>query len=203
MPQKITKRQQDILDFIRTTIAGRGMPPTIREIGAKFGIRSTNGVDGHLSALEARGLIRRDRGKSRGILLRPADRTTVSIPLLGRVAAGQPVLSPENREGEVVVDLSLYALRSANNIFALRVKGESMVNAHILDNDLLIVRAQNAARDGEIVVALWDGEATVKRFFAEKNRVRLQPENIAMSPLFVDRGELLILGKAIGVIRRL
>jgi repressor LexA len=202
MKTKITDRQQEIFAFIRFAIDRRGIPPTMREIGEKFGIRSTNGVEGHLAALERGGLIKRERGKSRGILVRSADRSPVAVPLLGRVAAGQPVLALENREGEVTVDLSLFSLRSAANIFALRVKGESMVNAHILDGDVLIVRAQNTALDGDIVVALWDGEATVKRFFGERNRVRLQPENSTMKPLLIDRGELVILGKAVGVLRK-
>jgi repressor LexA len=123
--------------------------------------------------------------------------------LLGRVAAGLPVLAPENREGDVMVDPSLFSLKSAHNIFALKVKGDSMVNAHIVDNDTLLVRAQATARDGDIVVALVDGEATVKRFFLGKNHVRLQPENSAMKPLLLDRGEFLILGKVVGVLRRL
>ncbi|OGW51342.1 MAG: repressor LexA [Nitrospirae bacterium GWC2_57_9] len=203
MRKTITDRQQGIYDFIRAVVDKRGMPPTMREIGEKFGIRSTNGVEGHLAALESRGLITRERGKSRGILIRSGVRTPVAVPLLGRVAAGLPVLSPENREGEVMVDPSLFSLRSLSNIFALKVKGESMVDAHILEGDILLVRAQATAQDGDIVIALVDGEATVKRFFAEKNRVRLQPENPVMKPLFVDRGELLILGKAVGVARRL
>jgi repressor LexA len=125
------------------------------------------------------------------------------VPLLGRVAAGTPVLSPENREGDVTVDLSLFSLRSTQHLFALIVKGESMVNAHILDGDTLLVRTQSSAQNGEIVVALVDGEATVKRFFLEKNRVRLQPENSTMKPIYLERGEFQIIGKAVGVMRKL
>ena len=203
MPNSITDRQQAIYDFICAAIDKRGLPPTMREIGEEFGIRSTNGVEGHLAALERNGLIARHRGKSRGISMPARERPAVAIPLLGRVAAGLPVLSPENREGDVLVDLTLFSLRSAHNLFALKVKGDSMVNAHIVDGDTLLVRAQASARDGDIVVALVDGEATVKRFFLGKSQVRLQPENSAMKPLLLDRGEFLIMGKAVGILRRL
>lgn len=203
MKKQITDRQQEIYSFIRSFSDKRGIPPTLREIGEKFGIRSTNGVEGHLAALERSGLIKRERGKSRGIITRSGDRETVAVPLLGRVAAGQPVLSPENREGEIMIDPALFRTRNISSLFALKVKGESMVNAHIMDGDVLLVHAQNSGQNGEIVVALVDGEATVKRFFIEKNRIRLQPENSSMEPLFFDRGDLLIVGKAVGVIRRI
>jgi repressor LexA len=199
----LTERQQEILEFIRSTVASRGIPPSMREIGMKVGIRSTNGVEGHLAALERGGYITRDRGKSRGILLHSADRTVAPIPILGRVAAGLPVLSPENRDGELLIDLSLFSLRSGNNVFALKVKGDSMVNAHIADNDTLLVKAQASAQNGDIVVAMVDGEPTVKRYFAEKSGVRLQPENNAMKPLYVERGEFRILGKVVGVVRKI
>jgi len=201
--KKITERQQDILEFIRITIAGRGIPPSMREIGEKFDIRSTNGVEGHLAALERAGLIRREPGKSRSISLFSGNRTALAIPILGKIAAGMPVLSQENREGEVTVDLSLFSLRSSHNIFALKVRGESMINAHIMDGDTLLVRAQSVAQNGDIVVAVTDGEATVKRFYAEKNRIRLQPENDEMKPIYVERGEFRVLGKAVGVIRKI
>ena len=203
MTKELTDRQQAIYDFIRAVIYKRGIPPTMREIGEEFGIRSTNGVEGHLAALERSGLIARERGKSRGLTVRARERSSVAIPLLGRVAAGLPVLSPENREGDVMIDPSLFSLRSVQNIFALKVKGDSMVNAHIVDGDTLLVRAQASAQDGDIIVALVNGEATVKRFFLGKNQVRLQPENSAMQPILLDRGEFLIMGKAIGVLRRL
>jgi repressor LexA len=203
MKKTITDRQQEIYSFIRSVIDRRGIPPTMREIGEKFKIRSTNGVEGHLAALEGHGLIIRERGKSRGILIRTGGRAPVSVPLLGRVAAGLPVLSPENKEGEVSVDLSHFSLRSASNLFALKVRGESMQDAHILDGDTLIVRAQNTAQDNDVVVALVDGETTVKRFFREGHGVRLQPENTGMKPILVERGEFLILGKAVGVLRRI
>jgi repressor LexA len=202
-PSRITDRQQQIYEFIRATLTSRGIPPTIREIGEKFGIRSTNGVEGHLAALERSGLIVRERGKSRSISLPFGRRPTVTVPLIGRVAAGQPVLSPENREGDLAVDLSLFALKTAQDLFALNVKGESMVDAHILDGDTVLVRQQATARNGDIVVALVEGEATVKRFFAEERRVRLQPENKTMKPIMLERGDLRILGKVVGVLRKL
>jgi repressor LexA len=199
----ITERQREIYEFIKAAIDGRGIPPTMREIGAQFDIRSTNGVDRHLAALEKAGLIKRERGKSHGIRLTSGERPMASIPLLGRVAAGMPVLSPEHREGEIKVDLALFKLRSPQGIFALKVKGDSMMDSHIVDGDSLIVHSQATARDGDIVVAMVDGEATVKRFFLEKNRVRLQPENRTMRPIYVERGELRVLGKVVGVLRKI
>ena len=199
----LTARQREIYDFIRSTQASRGIPPSMREIGEKFNIRSTNGVEGHLAALERGGHIVRERGKSRGISLHAEARSMATIPLLGRVAAGAPVLSPENREAEVTVDLPLFSLRSGNNLFALKVRGESMRDAHIMDGDTLLVRSQATAQNNDIVVAMVEGEATVKRFFAEKDRIRLQPENSEMEPIFVHRGEFRIIGKVVGVIRKI
>ena len=203
MKKNITERQQKIYEFIRSMLATRGIPPSMREIGEKFGIKSTNGVEGHLAALERHGMIVRDRGKSRSISLHSGERIPATIPVLGRVAAGVPILSLENREGELAVDLALFSLRSSQNLFALKVRGDSMVNAHITDGDMLIVKAQSSAQDNDIVVALVEGEATVKRFFSEKNRVRLQPENNAMLPMFFERGDFRIVGKALGVVRRI
>jgi repressor LexA len=204
MKKRITDRQREIYEFIRTSIDGRSIPPTIREIGEAFGIRSTNGVEKHLAALERSGFVMREHGKSRGISLRAdGKRPLATIPLLGRVAAGMPVLSPENHEGEIAVDISLFSLRSPHNLFALKVKGESMIDAHIVDGDTLIVRAQSTAQNGDIVVALVNDEATVKRLFVEKSRVRLQPENSSMKPLNLDRGDFRIIGRVVGVVRRI
>lgn len=202
MKNIITERQREIYEFISTTIATRGIPPSMREIGKKFGIRSTNGVEGHLAALDRQGLITRERGKSRSIALPGSIHSGATIPRLGRVAAGMPVLSPENREGELVVDLSLFSLRNAHDIFALNVKGDSMIEAHIMDGDTVLVRAQPTAQTGDIVVALVSGEATVKRFFLEKSRIRLQPENKTLKPIYVDQEDLSIAGKVVGVIRK-
>jgi repressor LexA len=203
MKENISERQRSVLEFIHDTLAERGMPPTMREIGEKFGIRSTNGVEKHLQALERGGHIKRERGKSRGITLASGRRHDATVPLLGRVAAGVPVLSPENREGDVTVDHSLFDIRSAQAVFALGVRGDSMIEAHILDGDTVLVREQSTAMNGDIVVALVDGEATVKRFFLENERVRLQPENRTMEPRFIDQGDLRIVGKVVGVLRKI
>jgi len=203
MNDKISDRQQAIFEFIRETTADRGMPPTMREIGAKFSIRSTNGVEKHLLVLERGGYISRERGKSRGIAVIGGSRPTNIVPLLGRVAAGVPVLSPENKESDLTVDLSLFALKSSQQVFALGVRGNSMIDAHILDGDTVLVREQATAANGDIVVALVDGDATVKRFFLEDGRVRLQPENKNMAPLYIENGDLRIIGKVVGVMRRL
>lgn len=202
MTRDTTARQRDIYEFIRETVASRGIPPSMREIGARFGIRSTNGVNKHLVSLERAGLIARERGKSRGIAVGGGRRGLASVPLLGRVAAGVPLLSPENREGDIAVDPGLFSLRASQRIFALTVRGESMIEAHILDGDTVVVREQSTADNGDIVVALVDGEATVKRFFQEGDRVRLQPENRNMEPMIVDRGELRVLGRVVGVMRK-
>ena len=203
MKGKITERQQAIYEFIGEMVATRGMPPTMREIGAKFGIRSTNGVEKHLLVLERGGYISRERSKSRGIAVIGGSRPADIVPVLGRVAAGVPVLSPENKDGDITVDLSLFALKSSQQVFALGVRGDSMTDAHILDGDTVLVREQATAVNGDIVVALVDGDATVKRFFLENGRVRLQPENSRMDPLYFDSGDLSIIGKVVGVMRRL
>jgi repressor LexA len=202
MRGKTTERQKAIYDFIRETMSRRGMPPTLREIGGKFGIRSTNGVEKHLLALERGGYISRERGKSRGIAIINGSRQADRVPLLGRVAAGVPILSHENREGDIAVDTALFSLKVSESVFALGVRGDSMMDAHILDGDTVLVREQATALNGDIVVALVDGEATVKRFFLEGDRIRLQPENRTMEPLYLDSGELRIVGKVIGIMRK-
>jgi repressor LexA len=202
MAQETTARQKTIYDFIRDTVASRGIPPSIREIGVRFGIRSTNGVNKHLDALERAGLIARERGKSRGIAVAGRMPSPVSAPLLGRVAAGVPLLSPEHREREIAVDPGLFSLSASQRIFALTVRGESMIEAHILDGDTVVVREQTTAENGDIVVVLVDGEATVKRFRREGERVRLQPENRGMAPIIVDPRDLQVLGRVVGVMRK-
>ena len=203
MKSHLSERQQAIHEFICAAIADSGMPPSLREIGAKFGIRSTNGVEKHLQALERSGHISRVRGKSRGIAVIGGSQSSSNVPLLGRVAAGVPVSSPENREGNIVVDLSLFSLKASQQVFALGVRGESMIEAHILDGDTVLVREQTDARNGDIVVAIVEGETTIKRFFLENGRIRLQPENRDLAPLYFDRGDLRIIGKVVGVMRKL
>ncbi len=198
----VTDRQQAILDFIVTTIRARGFPPSLREIGQHFGIRSTKGVNDHLEALEKKGKIRRHGNLSRGIEVVNGsllDEEVDSVPVLGRIAAGLPLLAEENVEGRFKLDREL--LHGPEN-FLLRVQGESMIDAHICDGDYVLVRPQDTATNGEIVVALLDDEATVKHFFREEGGVRLQPANPSMSPIFVPRETpLRILGKVVGVLR--
>jgi repressor LexA len=222
MPDHLTQRQQDILDFISTSIDRRGYPPTLREIGEHFGIRSTNGVSDHLKALEKKGFLAREDLKSRA--MRPMGaghgaagsvtdirraggprlgEALCEVPLLGRVAAGQPLLAVENVEDTVVVDR--FFLGSSREVFALRVVGESMIEDGILDGDYVFVRKTPTAARGEIVVAMIEGEATVKRFYPEGEVIRFQPANAAMQPIFVRQSEFRsvdILGVVIGVYRQ-
>ena len=176
MPKELTDRQQEIFDFIASNIRSRGAPPTIREIMDKFDINSTNGVRTTLAALEKKGHIRRHPRLSRGIELidstpDPVSLDTLEIPVLGRVAAGAPILAEEHVETTVHVDRSL--IPSSGNVFALRVQGDSMIEAGILDGDIVVARQQETADRGEIVVALIDDEATVKRFDHGPDGVRL------------------------------
>jgi repressor LexA len=209
MPRSaLTDRQQSILDFLKQFLRENSYPPTIREIGAHFGIRSPRGVQDHLQALERKGYIRRTKERSRSIELLslggPSLDTrgdnVVSLPLIGHVAAGEPVLSEENIEEWIEVDAS-FAAREGN--FLLKVIGESMVEAHILDGDTIVVSPQETARNGEIAVALVDDEATVKTFYKEPGGIRLQPENSTMEAIWVAAGdaEVKIIGKVVAVMR--
>ena len=199
----LTDRQESILNFIIERIQEQGFPPTLREIGAHFGIRSTKGVNDHLVALEKKGQIRRHSDLSRGIEIVGAasvlPENVDCLPLLGSIAAGVPLLATENIEQRIAIDRSL--VRGGE--FMLCVQGDSMINAHICDGDYIVVRSQETAEDGEIIAALIDDEATVKRFFHEGDRIRLQPENDSMNPIFADpaENEVRILGKVVGVFR--
>jgi repressor LexA len=204
----LTGRQQEIFDFVVDYVDEHGYPPTVREIGEKVGLASPSTVHAHLANLERAGLLRRDPTKPRALeLLGEHKRASGApagverLPLVGEIAAGGPLLAEENIEDHVAVP-DLLAHGGAD--FLLRVKGESMVNAGILDGDLVVVRRQDTARDGEIVVALAGDdesadEATVKRFYRESGRVRLQPENDAMEPIFAQHVK--VLGKVVGVLR--
>ena len=198
----VTDRQQAILDFIIDAIRTRGFPPTLREIGRAFEIRSTKGVNDHLVALERKGKIRRSDNLSRGIEvveLPALEEESESVPVLGRIAAGAPLLAAENVDGSYRLDRSL--LHGDRN-FLLRVQGESMIGAHICNGDYVLVRPQDAADDGEIVVAMVDDEATVKYLEHDGKRVRLQPANPAVPPIVLEPGApLRILGKVVGVLR--
>ena len=203
---ELTPRQQEILDFITRSISTRGYPPTLREIGQNFGIKSTNGVNDHLRALEKKGYLVREDLKSRA--LRPVDalpepQETIEIPILGNVAAGQPILAVEEAQDTVTVDR--FFIGSAREVFALRIKGDSMIEDGIFDGDYVFVRKQLRANTGEIVVAMVGDEATVKRFYPEGDRIRLQPANSAMEPIYVKASEFRpvnILGIVVGVYRK-
>ncbi|MGH7392467.1 MAG: transcriptional repressor LexA [Candidatus Rokuibacteriota bacterium] len=208
--RELTSRQLDVLNFIRAFSERHGVPPTVREIGEKFRVTPRAAFD-HLRALERKGALQRratGRRTSRALTLAEGPASGFRrIPILGRIAAGGPLLAAENREGDLpVAPGSLPG--GGEDVFALRVRGESMIDAHICDGDLVLVRRQGAAQPHDIVVALLEnetgeGEATVKRFLREGQRVVLKPENAAMAPIVVDPRErhVQILGKVIGVLR--
>ncbi len=202
---RLTARQRRILEFIRETVRERGYPPTVREIGEAVGLTSSSSVHSQLANLERLGLLRRDPTKPRAVTLaRPATRAEgVAIPLLGRIAAGGPILAQENVEDYLTVPVGF--AEEADH-FALRVRGDSMVGAGILDGDLVVVRRQDVAEDGDIVAALLPGpgedEATVKRLRRRDGRVLLVPENPALEPFELPPGGR-ILGKVVAVLRRL
>lgn len=212
---KLTERQEEILNFILQFREASGYPPTLREIGKKFGISSTFGVKRHLDALQKKGYINIESNASRGISYLkknsfgsdpsiPADVSSNidfgKVPIVGRVAAGSPILAVENIEGSVVVDSSF--IKKANDCFALRVKGDSMINAGIFEGDLVIVHPQKEALNGDTVVALLNDEATVKTFENKNSKVRLIPENNNYQPIDVTgNNEFSVIGKVVGVVR--
>jgi repressor LexA len=192
----LTSRQKQIYEFLKDKIRNRGYGPTVREIGNQFGIRSPNGVMCHLKALERKGLITRESHMSRAIQLSEAPQAAASLPLSGQIAAGSPVLAVEESER---VDFS--DLFTSDDHFCLRVKGDSMIEDQIASGDYVIVRKQETCRDGDIVVALVDGhEATLKRFYRERERVRLEPANSTMKPIYTSHVD--VLGVVIGVVRQ-
>jgi len=205
MAKGLTKRQEEILDFIVGRVRDEGFPPTLKEIAGRFGLASPNAARDHVLALERKGFLKRTGDKSRALSLDPALRAAASAPrgwpLVGVVPAGSPVLAEENFDG--YVDLNELFGRG-DGTFLLKVRGESMVGAGINDGDLVVVRHQEAVASGEIGVALVGGEATVKRLFHEEGSWRLQPENPAMDPIRVWDGdpEFRVAGKVIGVVRR-
>jgi len=209
---ELSERQQEILEFVNQHVDANGYPPTVREIGQAVGLTSPSTVHAHLARLEAAGLIRRDPTKPRAlevieggrsrervaVSVPPEDRRSTVLPLVGEVAAGGPTLAEESVEDHVAIPDQI----CADADFLLTVKGESMIEAGILPGDLVVVQKQADARNGEIVVALvGDDEATVKRFFRENGRVRLQPENENMEPMYPD--QVAVLGVVRGVLRRL
>jgi repressor LexA len=200
MRKKLTKRQQEVLDYIKNYIQESGYPPTVREIGGAFEI-SEKGAYDHLKAIEKKGYIRRASRKNRAIEVLdyiPLHREEIiEVPIVGRIAAGEPLLATQNIEGTLPVSKDI---ASEKDLFALRVRGTSMMEAGILNGDFVIVKRQSSAEQGEIVVALLDDEATVKRFYRYKERIRLQPENSTMNAIIVK--EATILGKVVGLFRK-
>ena len=231
MAEALTSRQREILDFISSSIVERGFPPTLREIGEHFQIRSTNGVNDHLKALEKKGHLRREDLKSRAmrpIILSPDggaevvplrrgaamgtgnvqlvanDDDMAEIPILGRVAAGQPILAVENATDTVRIDRML--LGGHREVFGLRIVGESMIEDGIFDGDYVFVKKTPTAGNGDIVVAMIEGEATVKRYYPEGDVIRFQPANSNMDPILVRRRDFRsvnLIGVVVGVYRKL
>lgn len=225
MPDPLTTRQRQILEFITASINERGYPPTLREIGEHFGIKSTNGVNDHLKALEKKGHLRREDLKSRA--MRPVNMPAAgrsrsgkgagnalrmdmnseglcNVPILGRVAAGQPILAVEDAEDTVRVDR--FFVGNHEEVFALRIVGESMIEDGIFDGDFVFVRKSATAKPGDIVVAMIEGEATVKRYFPESDLIRFEPANSNMSPIVVRKSDFRavdLLGIVVGIYRKL
>jgi repressor LexA len=208
--REMTKRQQQILDFIRAELHRRGYPPSVREIGEAVGLSSSSTVHSHLAALESKGFIRRDPSKPRALEVldfRDTDSaidfgSVRAVPVVGQVAAGQPILASENIEATLPLPVELVG----ESTFILRVRGDSMIDAGILDGDFVVVRQQPTATNGDIVVAMIDSdasgepEATVKRFFRESDRIRLQPENATMEPIYAR--DVTVLGKVVALFRK-
>ncbi len=203
MGKGLTKRQREILTYVLDSMQQRGYPPSVREIGTALGLTSSSTVHSHLAALEKKGFIHRDPSKPRAIEIlkdgasHPPKRV-VNVPVLGRIAAGQPILAEENVED--VFPLPKDFVREDAS-FILRVRGDSMIDAGIHDGDYLVIRQQAIANNGEIVAAMIGDEATVKRFYRERDHIRLQPENSTMSPIIAR--DVTVIGKAVALIRRL
>ncbi len=200
--EKLTAKEQIFFSFINDFQNTYGIPPTVRDIQEALNIKSTSTVQSYLGKLQDKGVINRDNRKSRSLRITEptADRRDVAhVPIVGTVAAGTPILAAENIEDYIDVPLTRRSLRE-HDLFALRIKGESMIEAGILDGDIILVKKENVARNGEIVVALIGDEATVKTFYQENGYFRLQPENSTMAPIIV-RDELIILGKVVSVHR--
>lgn len=204
MKDETTDRQRRILEIIHEFTGERGYPPSVREIGERVGLSSSSTVQSHLRTLERRGLISRDPTKPRALVVLDGGRREPTqprhdyavLPIVGRVAAGTPITASENLDGEFVVPPEFAKVAGA---FMLRVVGDSMINAAILDGDLIVVHPQKRADNGEIVVAMLDDEVTVKRFYREPGRIRLQPENPSMKPIYSD--DVTIVGRVKGVFR--
>lgn len=202
MMSDLTPKQAAILEVIKRNIRQKGYPPSVREIGQAVGLSSSSTVHGYLKKLEDKGFLRRDPTKPRAMEILDGFEHEkidfVNVPLLGRVAAGLPLLAVENRED--IFPLPLH-FTGTGDFFMLTVRGDSMIEAGILDGDMVVVRSQNDAINGDIVVALLEDEATVKRYYKETGRIRLQPENSLMEPIYVT--EIHVLGKVVGLVRKI
>ncbi|AGX43223.1 transcriptional repressor LexA [Clostridium saccharobutylicum] len=193
-------KQSEIYEFLKTYTESKGYPPSVREICEAVSLRSTSTVHGHLKRLERKGLIKRDPSKPRALEiaeLSTTKREMINIPIIGKITAGLPILATENIED--TFSLPLDFVKHNKELFILRVSGESMIEAGINNNDLAIIESSNSAMNGDIVVALIEDSATIKRFFKEKDHIRLQPENSTMEPIIVDYCS--ILGKLVGIFR--
>ena len=206
MKNELTERQKEVFDFLKDFLRERGFPPTLREIASHFGLRGPKAPQKTLNILERKGYIRKVPGGSRAIeiLSYPQFSLThiLSVPIVGRVRAGEPLLAIENIEGYINLDRSLV---SSGDVFLLRVQGDSMIEAHIQDGDFALVKPQPNAENGEIVVALIEDEATIKRIFKKRDLIRLEPANPKMEPIVVKKGEkkVTIVGKVVGIFRKM
>ncbi|MBI6872479.1 transcriptional repressor LexA [Clostridium aciditolerans] len=201
MAEHKSNKQLEIYEYIKNQIKEKGYPPSVREIGAAVGLKSTSTVHGHLERLEKKGLIKRDATKPRTIevIENSANRKEIiNIPIIGTITAGSPILAIENIED--IFPLPIDYVKSNKELFMLKVSGESMIEAGILDGDLSIIEKANSAQNGDIVVALIENEATLKRFFKEKDHIRLQPENKNMDPIIVP--DCQVIGKLVGIYRQ-
>ena len=204
--ENLTNRQKDVLDYVKSYIVSHGYPPTVREIGSALGINSPATIHAHLKNLEKKGIIRKDNSKNRAIELLveneyiPENEKVVEVPLLGKITAGSPIEAIETPDE--YFSLPSYLLPKGKEVFTLKVSGTSMINAGILDGDVVIVERRNTARNGEIIVAMTDeNEVTLKTYYKEKDHFRLQPENDTMDPIILNN--VVILGKAIGLYRKI
>lgn len=203
MGSELTARQKELFDFLKEFFLKKGFPPTLREMASHFGLKGPRGPQKTLSILEKKGYIRKIPGESRAIeILGFSSGNIISIPIVGRVRAGVPILAIENIEEYFNLDRSF---ASSKDVFLLRVQGDSMIDAHIQDGDFALVKPQSNAENGEIVVALIEDEATIKRIFTERDLIRLEPANPHMEPIVIKRGEkkVSLVGKVVGIFRKL
>jgi repressor LexA len=206
MKNELTERQKEVFEFLKDFLREKGFPPTLREIASHFGLKGPKAPQKTLNILERKGYIRKVPGGSRAIeiLSYPQFSLThiLSVPIVGRVQAGEPILAVENIEGYIHLDRSLV---SSGDVFLLRVQGDSMIDAHIQDGDFALVKPQPNAENGEIVVALIEDEATIKKIFKKRDLIRLEPANPKMEPIVVKKGEkkITIVGKVVGIFRKI